>query len=180
MMDEAKLLADQLKGLRISVDTMPEDAHLKPACRSFLEDGVEALAELQKAHPQARKQAERLALYFSNLATCLAGHYSIQAQALQEEKRRRAHTTNSKARLVADVACAIADDIWESDKVNLQQYRITETAKIVRDELARLGFVRAGKDGKNRPHTLRAVKEWITEVAPPHARAHGAEKAARE
>lgn len=180
MMDESKLLADQLRGLRISVDTMPEDAHLKPACKSFLEDSVEALLELQKAHPQARRQAERLALYLSNLATCLAGHYSIQAQALQEEKSCRAHTTNSRARLVADVACAIAYDIWEYDKVNLQQYRITETAKIVKDELARLGFVRNGKDGKKRPHTLRAVKEWIAEVAPPYARTHGAEKTVRE
>lgn len=176
-MDTSKLLSEQINGLRASIDSMPEDAPLKPACMSFLNDTVHTLSNLQKERPQAHEQAERLALYLSSLATCLAGHYATQIQGLQEEKSRRAEITNEKSRIVADVARAIAFEVWDSDKNNLQQYRMTDTAKIVRAEMDRLGFVQEDRDGKEGRPTLRTVKRWISEIAPEHAHRHGAEKA---
>lgn len=172
-MNNTKLLSDQFKGLKAAIAAMPDGTSLKSACQSFLVDAISTLSELKSTHTQAYEQSERMALHLASLANCLAGHFAGMNRDLEESKRRGAEITSTQAWLVAEVARSIAVSAWAGD--DLHEYRIGEMSAIVYRELERLGYAQRDQSGKQKP-TLRAIREWITTVAPGYAHDPGAEK----
>ena len=175
MTNNTNLLSDQLRGLQGLIASMPEDDAIMPLSQSFLDNAINALSELQNAHPQAYEQAERLALYLASLATCIGSHYAgvIADQAEKAGENRR--IANTATELYADVARAKAAAFWEADSLR-QEYSVMEVAEQVRDIMLREGFSMENQSGKEKL-TLSRVKGWIASFAPQYAREPGRRKA---
>ncbi len=159
-MDTSKLLSDQLRGLRGSIESISEDAGMKQLCASFLEDAVGALSYLHQTHPQAKQNVDHLALAFASLATCLAAYFADRACSLEEEKRRGAEITNTQHDLVVAVAQSVAFREWQADTA--QKIRIGEMVHKVWAQMIDLGYQDYLPD---KPDSLR---DWIRPIAKEH------------
>lgn len=173
-MNNAKLLSDQIKGLHAAIGSLPDDASAKAIGRSFLDDAVGVLSELQREHPLAYEQSERLALYLCSVASCIGGYYAsvIYDQAEKAGENRR--IANAVTELYADVARAKAAAFWAADS-NRKEFSVADVSKQVLDIMLREGFSRKSLKGKE---TLSesVVRRWIAPFAPEYARLPGRRK----
>lgn len=172
-MNNAKLLSEQLKGLQAAIDSLPDDTAVKTLCRSFLDDAVSVLSELQNGHPVAYEHSEQLALYLSNVANCLSAHYAsvIDEQIKKAGENRR--IANAITELYADVARAKAAAFWDAD-FSRKEFSVEDVSKQVHDIMLREGFSKESARGI--PLSKDTVRRWIAPSAPEYARHPGRRK----
>ena len=162
--DQKKLLADQIGGLRGSVESIADDS-MKELCATFLDDAVNQLTDLKRQHPRIEAQVIQLALSFASLTTCLTAHYAQKVKEHEESSRRGAEITNAKHELAVGVAQTFAQQEWE--KPNGRSIRISEMSEKVWSYMVDTGYQ------SFLPDKSSGLADWIRPVAPDSAKKPG-------
>lgn len=170
MINNAKLLSDQFRGLQSAIASMPDEVPIKALCQSFLDAAKGTLSELQNAHLQAYELVERLALELASLATCVNSFYATEIHDQKEKAGESRRIANTVSEMYADVARAKAAQIWATDTD--EEFRVGEMAELVHGIMVREGYFESNSKGKvtTKVGTLR---KWIAPFAPEYGRRPG-------
>lgn len=171
IMNNQKLLADQIKGLEAIINEMSDAQRLQELSKSFLADATALLSNLQSEQPQAYEQVERLALYLTSISNGI-GHYFASAIHEKNEKAAENRELSNTLRWVHKcIAQSKAAEFWDAD-ADRKEYALTEVADLVHAIMLREGHSIKNAAGKE-TITKSVVKEWIKATAPAYARQPG-------